>query len=323
MTCATTPARHFVLSLGLWLACGCQDTLTPPVVDPVFERVCQFTDCSGSGTCVPSEQSTPQCLCDVGYRGEDCAHCEIGFHRDSLNRCVSDQRCAELANNPCAPDGFCTDDDGVIRCDCDQGYGGPRCTLCAIGWVRGQDGDCLVTALPVDDGGNTDGGNNDGGSGVGDSSGCTTEALEDFSSAAGVPVEINTCRSSPLMQTTTMLFRSERGEATVSLCSETTFNPFTTPHLELRASPTKAAEIELTRPARSITFDYATRLQPLSLSVRGDDRGLIALELPARSSARVTLELNPPTRVISFLSRSPYAQSLSLDNLRATLETCP
>jgi len=306
--------RLGLASAMLWLTCACQDVIAPPVVDPVYEEVCRYTDCSGSGVCTVSEESTPACVCHVGYRAEDCSHCEPGFHRDALTRCVSDQRCADLATNPCAPHGFCSDDDGVVGCECDPGYGGPRCSLCAVGWVRGEDGDCLVTSLLPDSG------TNDADTNQSD---CHEQMLEDFSDTSGFPVEINTCRSSPELQTTRMLFRSEHGEAAVSLCSETTFNSFATQHLELRASPTRAAEIQLARPATSISFDYAARLQPLSLSVRGDDRGVTALDLPARAAATVTLTFDPPTRVISFLSRSPYAQSLSLDNVRATLEVCP
>jgi hypothetical protein len=313
-----------LLSLAPWLTCGCQDVVAPPVVDPVYEEVCRYTDCSGSGVCTVGEASAPVCVCHVGYRAEDCSRCEPGFHRDALSRCVSDQRCADLAANPCGPNGFCSDDDGVIGCECDPGYGGPRCSLCAVGWVRGEEGDCLVTSFVPDSGAgdsaSEDSSTHDAATTHGD---CLQEMLEDFSDTTGFPVEINTCRSSPELQTTRMLFRSEHGEAAVSLCSETTFNSFATQHLELRASPTRAAEIQLARPATSVTFDYAARLQPLSLSVRGDDRGVTALDLEARSAATVTLTFDPPTRVISFLSRSPYAQSLSLDNVRATLEACP
>jgi hypothetical protein len=125
---------------------------TPPKVEPEYGDVCRYVTCSGKGMC-HDEDGWPACACQVGYGGEDCSACETGFHLDWKGRCLPDVSCAGQARNPCGSHGSCEDRSGVIECACDQGYEGPRCTLCASGYGRSEDDECLLLVLGEGGGG--------------------------------------------------------------------------------------------------------------------------------------------------------------------------
>src|SRR5262245_46559369 len=134
----------------LSLLAGC-DSATPPshvpVISPVYGDPCRYSECSTHGQCAAADAGGPFCLCDVGYAGARCEVCEPGFHLDALNRCAPDRSCAAQASNPCGTHGGCDDRTGVIACECDLGYEGPRCTLCASGYERSPHGECLALFL--------------------------------------------------------------------------------------------------------------------------------------------------------------------------------
>jgi hypothetical protein len=141
-----------VASCALLGACGDDAPKDPEVVQPSFDAPCRYTTCSDHGQCVPGDDGSPMCLCNVGYAGDDCTRCEPGFHIDALKRCAPDRACAEQPSDPCGVHGGCNDDDGVIMCDCDTAYEGPRCTLCRPGYGRNADDDCLMLVLGPDGG---------------------------------------------------------------------------------------------------------------------------------------------------------------------------
>jgi len=316
--------------------CGCDDALRPQIVDPIYEEPCRYTDCSGHGECVTADAGAPLCLCDVGYDTESCSRCEPGFHRDASERCIPDRRCAEQTSDPCAPGGECGDVDGVIECLCAAAYAGPRCTLCASGYARDPLLGCVIAACPMNDAGDasapTDASDALDASDAAHASDAA-DALDavapidaapcrdgetqtmDFAPQGDWPLEINTCRATAEFSDAQTILRSEQGDVAALMCADTNFNGFTTRHVQLSAAPTRAAEIELPAAVASISFDYASRLQPLSLTVLADGREVGTIELAAVSHATLTLALDPPATTIGFRSRTVYAQGISLDNL--------
>jgi hypothetical protein len=121
---------------------SCDAVKTASFVEPSFTDPCELAEC-GAGVCVANEQGAPECLCNPGYEGPSCSHCEPEFHRDALNRCVTDRLCSEQPANVCDVGGTCVQADGVITCECDVGYEGPRCTLCADRHARDETFRCL------------------------------------------------------------------------------------------------------------------------------------------------------------------------------------
>ena len=124
--------------LALWLASACSSDLPERAtfVEPLYVDVCDAFDCSGLGECLSSDAGEPYCECITGYAGAQCEACAEAFHRDAGWRCVPDKRCKDEAQDVCGDHGDCRDDTGVIQCDCDTGYAGARCSLCATGYAR-------------------------------------------------------------------------------------------------------------------------------------------------------------------------------------------
>lgn len=135
------------LTLTALCSASCDDTKQAMFVEPAYGDACSFSTCGSHGQCSAASAGGPTCLCEVGYTGPTCSTCEAGFHRDSLDRCVSDTRCADQKEDPCGAYGQCADDQGVIKCSCDAGYEGPRCTLCADRYGRDGLGRCLPLFL--------------------------------------------------------------------------------------------------------------------------------------------------------------------------------
>jgi hypothetical protein len=134
-------------ALTLLAACGDDAPSSATVLEPSFGDACAYEHCSEHGQCMAAPGGGPMCLCNVGYGGSKCTHCESGFHLDAKGRCAPDRSCAEQDTDPCGAHGSCDDSDGVIMCGCDPGYEGPRCTLCSSGFGRGDFGECLMLVL--------------------------------------------------------------------------------------------------------------------------------------------------------------------------------
>jgi hypothetical protein len=145
---ALAPLVRALALAGAVASCGKSDPVAT-FVQPVYREPCRFTDC-GPGICTPSDTGAPSCLCDPGYQGPLCGSCEPGFHRDHFARCLPDTRCADQPHDPCGAYGSCDDATGVVTCSCDEGYEGPRCTLCADRYGRDALGRCLPIYLGGD-----------------------------------------------------------------------------------------------------------------------------------------------------------------------------
>jgi hypothetical protein len=144
--------------IGMWSAAlcaliasaGCSATSpSPSFIEPAFGSPCQSFDCSNHGTCTAAASATPACTCDAGFAGAHCEHevCGSGSHWDSSHRCVPDQSCAAQPSDPCGAHGICDDGTGVLLCQCDPGYDGPRCNLCVSGYGRNQFQECVVLTI--------------------------------------------------------------------------------------------------------------------------------------------------------------------------------
>jgi hypothetical protein len=136
-------------ALPAMFACGDSPPATAQFITPVFGNQCAHFSCSGQGDCMPRDnvEIGPICSCNAGFAGNNCERCAAGYHRDSNERCVLDRLCKGQAKNPCGAHGTCSDGDGVVFCNCDLGYEGPRCTLCTSGFGRNPEGDCLQQVI--------------------------------------------------------------------------------------------------------------------------------------------------------------------------------
>jgi hypothetical protein len=110
-------------------------------VAPAYGDPCLYAAC-GHGACVAAG-GAPQCVCEPGYTGAACNVCALGAHADSRGLCVPDRLCGEHGDNICGAHGVCNDERGVVACDCDRGYAGARCELCASGYTKDDHSDCL------------------------------------------------------------------------------------------------------------------------------------------------------------------------------------
>jgi hypothetical protein len=132
------------------LGCGADKPPTAVFIAPSYmaPEPCLGVTCSGRGVCIPDKIAlTAVCDCETGFGGERCETCGVGFHGDATGRCLPDRRCDDSPTDPCGNHGQCNDDQGVIACTCEQGYAGPRCTVCAPGYGTDDAGECLQKVL--------------------------------------------------------------------------------------------------------------------------------------------------------------------------------
>ncbi len=95
---------------------------------------CTTQDCSGHGTCDDSG-GTAVCACDVGYTGAECDTCAAGY-QDNDGNGTCQANCATSGLN-CGLHSTCDDMSGEAVCTCDDGWGGPGCSVEVVGfeWV--------------------------------------------------------------------------------------------------------------------------------------------------------------------------------------------
>lgn len=157
VTCRLGHARRAraigVVSVLTWLGLpGCGGTNpTATFIAPAYGDPCSGVVC-GNGKCVAQRNNEgPSCSCDASYGGAHCDRevCGAGFHWDSRHECVPDQSCAAQPQNPCGAHGVCDDRTGVLACECDPGYDGPRCELCVSGFGRNAYGECVQLTLTM------------------------------------------------------------------------------------------------------------------------------------------------------------------------------
>jgi len=134
------------------LATSCDSPAVGREIEFSKAASCADLSCTSDGMCAIDPHGAPACVCEIGYGGPTCAQCDTDYHRDAQNRCVTDKLCAEQTTDPCAPNGQCRDNDGVITCACDEGFDGPRCSLCAGELVHATPTVCSMATLPKDAG---------------------------------------------------------------------------------------------------------------------------------------------------------------------------
>ncbi len=109
-----------------------------------LNEYCAAESCSQHGQCTDTT-GVIVCTCDAGYAGDRCEQCALFYHWnwDGSNLvCVLDEHCQA---NSCAGHGTCSDDGGMVVCDCDMEYSGEFCESCAAGY---QDNDLNSTCEP-------------------------------------------------------------------------------------------------------------------------------------------------------------------------------
>ncbi len=107
------------------------------------EDACAVDTCSGHGICSDTSGAT-DCTCDLGYIGDDCSICDLGFQDNN-----TDGTCeAECDNDTCSGNGICDDVTGTPTCTCNPEYALPDCASCAFGF---QDNDTDGICTPACD----------------------------------------------------------------------------------------------------------------------------------------------------------------------------
>ncbi len=105
-------------------------------------------NCETAGlTCDPPNQcvdygGVAECDCERGYTGDDCTACAENFQDNDSNG-----TCEPSCSNPdlgCGDHGTCDDSTGSLVCNCEQGYGGDTCDVCASQY-QDNDGDGVCT----------------------------------------------------------------------------------------------------------------------------------------------------------------------------------
>lgn len=336
------------------LACSCAEGYAGPRCNVCAERYARdealgclpipFSPTGGSGGVggMGGAGGSTQ-ACDVGYGGPGCMLCATGFHRVGTG-CVVDETCRV---GLCPDHAQCQIVDGLAQCVCDFGYAGANCRACVDGYHAVGD-DCVIDEV-CDDDSCPDNARCEVVSGVVQ---CTCNAswegeecdlcrpgrtqTLDFAPTLGFPSDTNTCYApfgypgSPYnaYQTSSHTLRSEGGYAPYRLCAPSTYNGFTTRHIELSTSTTteRWAEIEFSEPAVAVSFDVGVRLSTLALNVQAGSmqsgtlvyRALtnVTIDLAPQSNGSIALDnLNPPASVIRFVPKNGHAQVISFDNI--------
>ena len=328
-------------SLLASMALACQDkTIATSFVEPALGNACLHLECGEHGSCTLAETGDPRCSCTTGFTGDRCQFCAASFHRDAKGHCVPDRFCAEQPEDPCGSHGKCDDHEGVIACDCDIGYEGPRCELCASSYGRDRYDDCLLLTLSGGNAGspglgpllgaggqgplsNTDGGAPPQTNPPPISDGpCVTGELG-FDDAVGFPTTSNTCLSSAgTMALGGMSLTSTGGAGTVWKCAANTFYRLDSNHVALELSPGASAGLEFHSAITALSFDWAARLGAVSTSVLADGKVIASLAQPENGKTAVAFTFSTPITHIEFRDLSAVNAQIAIDNISYEAAGC-
>lgn len=118
------------LLVALMFAFGCGEAA---------DLSCPASQCSDNGVCSLVGQR-PSCECDEGFSGVTCSSCSEGFLRLADDSCAVSLACT---TDTCNGQGTCIGGLNGPSCICDEGKGGPDCSLCAPGF-HDEDGTCVL-----------------------------------------------------------------------------------------------------------------------------------------------------------------------------------
>ncbi len=111
----------------------CQSGFQDKDADGVCRPTCAeaMLDCESPSRC-SDESGTAICECPVGYTGDDCSRCALGY-RDSGTACLPT---CDSSTIECSSNQICVDSAAGARCECAEGYGGFDCQSCAEGYLE-------------------------------------------------------------------------------------------------------------------------------------------------------------------------------------------
>src|SRR5690606_30403153 len=93
---------------ALMLAAGCGESTEPDT--------CENVTCGDNASC-----SAGVCACDSGFEGDATAGCT------AADACTA---------TSCSGNGTCDASSGTVVCTCEEGYTGPTCLNCAVGFEQ-------------------------------------------------------------------------------------------------------------------------------------------------------------------------------------------
>lgn len=134
-----------------WMGTSCDTCATDYHLfsgDCVLNEQCLATSCSGNGSCLIVD-GLVDCNCASGYTGTYCDQCAVGFHIDFLSgNCVANEVCVDTSDPSadCSSHGACNDTTGLVSCECDAGFAGDDCSVCANGYHM-ESGNCVVDTV--------------------------------------------------------------------------------------------------------------------------------------------------------------------------------
>jgi hypothetical protein len=126
-------------------------------VDPV-EDPCEEVTCNDAGRCIDLGEGAYECVCELGFGGEECERCDIGYEPEGdecvleslceMFQCPGTQTCEEIDGDPVCvcPDGLVPGERGECVSVCDD----PELDPCDDSEVCLADGD-EVECLPAVD----------------------------------------------------------------------------------------------------------------------------------------------------------------------------
>jgi len=98
-------------------------------------------NCAVTSQCIDLSGEA-KCLCNVGYKGDDCSECDENYQdNDDNETCLLN---CENANLTCSETSQCSDLSGEAKCVCKEGYTGNSCSECDENY---QDNDNNNTCL--------------------------------------------------------------------------------------------------------------------------------------------------------------------------------
>lgn len=117
--------------------CATGYLLNPNTQECVPTPQCDFSTCSGHGTCHEPDADSSSldliCVCNPGYSGPRCSECGMHFE-PCVQGCCPESPCTD---STCSGHGVCDDTSGLSSCTCTENrYALPACDKCSTGYIN-------------------------------------------------------------------------------------------------------------------------------------------------------------------------------------------